>query len=179
MADHGVSAVDLEALTGGRVLSGDPRAEALLDLAAAAVVDVIGWTPWPERDDVAVLDSVGTRLLTLPSTLVVGVHEVTVDGDPLPPEAFRWSSSGLIERVAGRWPEGYRRVVVRFRHGADVVPALQGVILQLAARLAVAPAGQTSVKAGGIAETYAAGLILDDERATLSRWSVLGGGPGV
>lgn len=180
MAAHGVTDADLEALTGGRILAGDPRAEQLLDLAAATVVGMIGWTPWPERDDEVILDSLGTRLLTLPSTLVHDVTDVAVDGQSLPPTAYRWSATGLVERVSGRWPSGYRRVRVKFRHGATTVPELQGVILQLAARLAVAPAGQTSIRAGGVAETYAAGLVMGPERDALARFSIsTGRGSGV
>lgn len=180
--DHGVTALDLELFTGGRVISGDDRAGLLLDIAAAAVVSVMGWCPWPSRTESVVLDGEGTRVMTLPSLLVTDVAEVLVDGDVVDPDGWRWSRVGLLERVGGCWPSGYRRVSVTFTHGADVLPDLQGVILTLAGRLSVSSIGQTSMRAGGVAETYsvsAAGLLLQDDRDVLARYRLGGGGRGV
>lgn len=182
VGDHGVTPLDLELVTGGRVLSGDDRAGLLLDLAAAAAVSVMGWCPWPSRTETVTLDCEGTDVLTLPSILVTDVAEVIVDGDVVDVSGYRWSRVGLLERVGGRWPRGYRRAVVTFTHGADVLPDVQGVILSLAGRLSVSAIGQTSMRAGGVAETYAvsaAGLLMQDDRDVLARYSIRAGGRGV
>lgn len=182
IADHGVNPDDLEAVTGGRVMASDAAAEKLLDQAAASVVAFLGWCPWPSRTETVTLDTNGTNVLSLPSAMVTDVASVAVDGVPVGSGAYRWSQSGLIERVGGVWPRGYRRVVVAFTHGRDPhqLPDVQGVILSLAARRAATPMGQTSVRAGGVAETYGgAGDVMADERAALSKYTIGNGGFGV
>lgn len=182
IAEHGVTTEQLEAATGGRVMAGDQAAVDQLNQAAHALIAQIGWCPWPERTETLTLDSPGTSVLSLPSTLVKDVATLAVDGREVPDNFYRWSESGLIEKVHGVWPRGYRRVTIEFTHGKnpEELPDLNGVILAIAARRIASPLGQTSVRAGSVSETYSGvGVLMADEQAIIGRYALGNGGRGV
>lgn len=182
--DHGIDPARLEAASDGRVLADDAAAVQLLNSAAAAVVGYLRWCPWPRRTDSVVLDGNGTDVLSLPSRYVVNVDSVAIDGVPLGGAGYRWSQTGMVERIGWMWPDGFRRITVTFTHGVDVVPnSLSDIIVGLAARNAASPGGRVMVRAGGVAEQWsgesAAGGLLAPERAALDDYRIGGGGFGV
>lgn len=182
IADHGVTTDQLESATGGRVMADDKAATDTLNQAAAGLIAALGWCPWPQRTETLTLDSPGTSVLSLPSTLVKDVATLAVDGAPVPDTVYRWSESGLIEKVHGTWPRGYRRVTIEYTHGKnpEELADLQGVILAIAARRVASPLGQTSVRAGSVSETYSGvGVLMADESAIVGRYALGNGGRGV
>jgi len=114
-------------------------AQALLDAAAANIVDYAGWPIGPHTVDGEEYDGEGQRVLTLRTLAVVSVDEVRVDGDPV--NDWRLSRRyGQLQRTAGAWPDGFGRIQVDYTAGFDPVPPnLVKLCVELAAKASTVP----------------------------------------
>lgn len=126
-------------------------------LAAEQVIrSFCGWHVTPVIDDVLTLDGNGQRRILLPSRKVVDIASVTVDGDELGKASYRWSESGWLTRVDGRWPDRERSIVVTLKHGFEQADDVLGVAQALQARAEMSPTGNViSQRAGTQAVNFA------------------------
>lgn len=165
---------DLRRLTGG-AWADEGAAAAMLAAASGQVRTYCGWPITTETEVTAVVDSDGSRILTIPCLRVTAVHEVT-DDDNAPITDYRWSASGVLFRRA-RWPAGLRAVSVVYSGGYDdTPPELIGVVCGLASRLSV-PAGVASWSVGSQTVTYnseAAPGLATVEEVVLDRYRIYG-----
>ena len=119
-----------------------------------------GWHIAPARTETLTLDSIGGRVLMLPSLLVKNVTEVrdVTGSEPRVLAGWRWSADGMIE-ARGYWPRGFRAVEVDLVHGYDECPdELKAVAADVARRRV----SQEAI--GGRSVSYVAGSenYLDD-----------------
>lgn len=114
-------------------------AQALLDAAAANIVDYVGWPVGPHDVSGEEYDGEGQRVLTLRTLAVVSVDEVRVDGAPV--TGWRLSRRyGQLQHTSGVWPAGFGRITVDYTAGFDPVPPnLVKVCVELAAKAATVP----------------------------------------
>lgn len=163
-----------------RRLSGAPWADELaaadaLRAASGQVRAYCGWSITAESNVTAVVDSDGSRVITIPSLYVTAVHEVR-DRDANPITDYEWSATGVLLRRAG-WPAGLRAASVVYDGGyPDPPPELSAVVCGLAGRLTV-PAGVASWSVGAQTVTFnteAAPGLATVEQAVLDRYRIFG-----
>ena len=136
------------------------RAQLILDMATAAVINAAEVPIVQVVDDEAVLDGNGSDRILLPNWPVTAVTAVTVDGTVLDPDLWRWSRHGELRRPGGRWPSLPRAVTVTYTHGypPDQIPAeLAAVVLQVAARTVSNPQRLNSFGDGQVTAGYGGG----------------------
>lgn len=173
------------AYTGGDLDAADPRLEALLNGASAAIRRRAGWHIAPVvRDTLTVTDHYGGGRLDVlvPSGKLRAVTAVRVDGRAV--TGYAWDTSGAV--WAGCLAGGPRRVEVDVEHGYHIseVPDLAAVVVQVVAIAASSPKGATREQAGQVAITWAqtsigvaGGLaLLDRDLAVVDAYR-LGGAP--
>lgn len=133
------------------------------DATIAAACDLIrtecGWHIAPVETETLLLDSIGGKLLTLPSLYVLNVASVVDVETNTPIDDWGVSQIGLLERTGFReWPRGHRRIRVTFTHGLPTTPpALLAVIEDLAknnAAAAVTPSNVKQASLDGASLTY-------------------------
>lgn len=121
---------ELENFTGLAVATA--RADLLLDLASAAVVDVAGIAIAQDTSTDDLIDAHGGHELVLPEWPVTAVTSVTIidddntedvlrgpsDTDP----EYRWSETGVLTRIGAWWPDRDRSVKITYTHGFATVP---------------------------------------------------------
>lgn len=136
----------------------EDTADLLLAVASGLIRAHVGWSISEESGVTHVTQGDGGNLIWLPTKRLTGVTSVEVDGEPLAGDAYRWTSTGRLRRVAGRWPCLEQSVEVVFTHGHDPVPDdVRGVCLALAGRLHSNPEGLRSWSVDGLMETNATG----------------------
>lgn len=121
-----VTAADVLAATGA-VLT-QQRVDALW----ASIQASCGWHVAPVMTENQLLDSDGGDLLLLKTCHVTDVLRVSVAGTELTADQYEWSADGMIRRLSGCWPRGFRRVEVSMTHGFPVVP---GPLLEVMAEI--------------------------------------------
>lgn len=145
-------------------------AEALLELASAAVISAAEVPILEVVDDEVDLDGNGATTLLLPSYPVTDVTAVSVGGDAV--DGFSWSRAGVL---VGAWPTGRRNVAVTYSHGyaADSIPAeFKLVTLNVAARAWLNPGGLSQETLGDLSRSFqtSAGMALSPaERDIVAR----------
>lgn len=107
-----------EQMTG---VDGAPFSQAVLDAASASIRGEARWHIAPVITETVTLDSVGGRVLVLPTLRLVSVESV-VDDEGVPIEGWKMSKAGMLSREAG-WPCGFGAVVVTMTHGYEACPA--------------------------------------------------------
>jgi len=122
-----------------------------------------GWSISSEQATF-VLDGNGTRILSLPTLLLLGVDEVIVNGVVIVAAAddaeagydeYTWSANGQLTRWCG-WPYRMRGITVKCAHGYDDTPdAVRAVVFALGADIAGNPEGLISKTVGQVSRTYA------------------------
>lgn len=136
----------------------DRRMLAALRSASARFRGAVRWHVTYRARDEMWLDSRGGRVLHLPTMRVDKVHRVVVDGVELDPSGYRWSVDGLLERVGGVWPTGYRTVLVVADHGYDPIPDdIQEAVIDLARLIYATKPGISSMQVGGITTSFSTG----------------------
>lgn len=173
------TAEDLLKLAQGRVQD-SALAGAAVERVWAAVRSYCGWHVAPVRSETVVVDGDGCRILQVPSLRVVDVSEVREDGVRLERSAFMWSGDGSLKKRVGVWSREWRGVEVDLEHGFDDAADLDGVVLQVALRAVIAPAGQTRARVGQIDEQFGVSVsgfgFLASEVAVLESYAVRGTG---
>lgn len=143
--------------------------QASWDAALGAARAVCGWHIAPVVTEDLLLDGSGGPLLRLPTIRVVSVDSVTVDGQEVD---YEWSTKGTLRRRGGLWPDSYRSVAVRLRHGfSELPPEVRAVLVEAAQRgvggSLYAQVGQ--VRYGGTTINGSASFMLD-QMAVLDRY---------
>lgn len=134
----------------------DPAALQALTVASSAVRAYCGHPISETLGDTATLDGSGTTVLLLPGVPVTSVDQVSVNGEALALDAYRWSTQGFLLRTDGYlFPSTPRSVEVTYSHGWASVPgAILGVVLALAGRILDGSAGIKQEAIGSYSVTY-------------------------
>ncbi len=150
------------------LVTGDPSATLMLEIASAMVRDELQQDLDYVASDVMVLDPIGGAFVELPQMPVVDVTLVEyLDATQTPPVWVTADPSlyvvslrmGLIQAVpftGTPWPTAPGSWRVTHSHGFNPIPdGLVGVCLGVAARTYSTPAGAESEKIGGYMVKYA------------------------
>ncbi|WP_052060173.1 hypothetical protein [Rhodococcoides fascians] len=135
--------------------------EELADEKVAQVWDAVRsyceWhiSPVLERVELTV-DGSGSPILQVPTLRLLAVHSVREEGEPVDPSRFMWSADGTLKKRVGCWTSEWRGVELVVDHGLEDVPALDGVVLEVATRAMTAPAGQIGLRVGQVDERFGA-----------------------
>lgn len=146
---------DVEEYTQGKVSASDPRLEALIAGATAAVRGYCGWHIAPSLTETVTLDGPGGDVLTLPTMHLTDLAAVTEAGTVLDVATVEWSELGSVRKESGCWTERYRGVVVTMTHGHDAAPDVAQIIIQAVIPALSSPMAATSERAGTFAVTWA------------------------
>nr|WP_300338824.1 hypothetical protein [Actinomyces sp.] len=159
-----VDVYSVSAASNGQVSADDPRLEPLIRGAEAAVLAWCGWHVTPVLTQALTLDGEGSASLHLPSTRVVSVDEVRVDGRPLDPGCWDFSEAGMLRLRRGRFPDRFRCVEVTLTHGYQEAPALAAVVTRSVLAACASPMGATSESAGQVSIRWGrAGMTMSEE----------------
>lgn len=172
-SDHGITPELVAELSGGMVTADAPGLDAAIDRAVESVRSLCGWHVWPVREDRLRLDTTGGRWVKLPTLRLVELSAVIVDGKPLDLDTVEWSDKGMVRLTRGRFPEGYGRVVVEFRHGFNTPAALGGVVAAIAGRAMLAAGGAT-LRVGEVSVGATGGGPGGNLAPLSSEWHLLG-----
>ncbi|RDI13453.1 hypothetical protein DEU38_13428 [Rhodococcus sp. AG1013] len=123
------------------LMAGTGIEEWQLNVANGAVRSYCGWHVAPVVEETVIVDGHGGTILDLPTLRLVSIEEVQVQGAVV--EDVEWSADGTLR---GQWPDRWRSIEVRMRHGFDAPADLLGVVLDAAARA-------VNSELGGQAET--------------------------
>ncbi len=115
---------DVIIYTGGRLEDDDATAR-LLAAALSQVRSYCCWHVTPVKVDHEVtLDGPGTRVLELPTGLLLELSELTEDTRALDVDTLLdWSADGLVRKKSGAfWSRRYRGITATMTHGYDTPP---------------------------------------------------------
>lgn len=132
----------------------DPRVEAAIAAASAAVRNECGWHVAPSLECSARLTAEG-RLCRIPAGLVTAVSAVREEGAEC--SQFEARSDGLLRRTAFRsWTPAWEGVEVEYTAGYDLeaVPDLVQAVASVAEAALAVPSGVSSESAGGVSVSY-------------------------
>jgi hypothetical protein len=148
---------EYNALTGGS-WSSDPRLEAALDAAGAAVRSVCGWHVAPSLQCTAHVTAEG-RQLALPARFVTAIEKVVDDGTELAEGQYEASRNGLVRRCGfTRFTTKWDGVEAVYTAGLDLdaVPDLADIVCRIVDAAMSVPVGVTSEAAGNVSISYSA-----------------------
>lgn len=100
---------------------GAPFSQAALAAIGESIRREAGWHIAPEVTETLIVDSIGGRILILPTLHLVSVSQVR-DGDGSVLTGWRMSKRGMLSRSSG-WPAGFGAVEVDVVHGHKTCPA--------------------------------------------------------
>lgn len=151
----------LSTWTQGKVSEFDPRLDALIEGATAAVRRYCGWHISPAMIETVVLDGPGGDVLTLPTLHLTALTSV-VEGAMTLVEyeavtgvgVYEWSALGNVRRH-GCWTDRYRGLSVTMTHGYDYAPDVAQIIMQVVASALSSPMGATREQAGQLSVSWA------------------------
>ena len=120
-----LTTADVEQFTGGRLLTGDPEVQRMLDAALMAARRECGWHVSPVRyTDTVVLDGPYSRMLELPTRKLLQLISVTESGTLLSLADLRVSAAGprdrpviVRKRSNAYWSGEYSDIEVVMDHG--------------------------------------------------------------
>lgn len=148
------------------------RANLALDIASANVRSLAGGSVSATASEVETIDIDDQEdVLILRHFPVTAVASVTIDGDTVDADEYRFSSAGLLTRLTGAgWGTG--RIVVTYAYGYTAVPDdVKGIVLANAKRIYQGLEGVSAESLGSYSVDYhdelpTAGLT-DDEKDIL------------
>ncbi len=146
------------------------RANLVLEIASAAVVDAADVPIEQVVNDELVLPGSGSSLLLLPAWPVTAVGSVTADGVTLTADSYSWTRAGELRRPAG-WSRD-TEYLVTYTHGyqpEEIPTAVKSVTLQVAARIVANPQAMSQLSTDGMAGRFAANALTDDECDLVAR----------
>lgn len=157
-----LSAAEFSAGTSGKIPANDPRLEALLAGASAAVRNYCGWHIAPVVEDDYTLDYDGGSLLILRTLRLVDVVSLSVQGQSVDVEGLEWSHNGEV-RLLRKWQQsgrpfaGFRAIEATIQHGYDLdaVADLNAVVQQVVGNAISSPLGATREQAGAVSVSWA------------------------
>ncbi|MET0415338.1 MAG: hypothetical protein ABW022_04895 [Actinoplanes sp.] len=140
-----------------REFADQAAAELALALSSGAVRAYCGWNISQEETTFEV-DGDGSRLLSLPTLLLLDLVELWVDDelvDPLDTQLWpQWSKKGQLYRRCG-WKD-HSVIHARVLHGHNPVPDLVKLVaLDLASKNTQNPEGLVSATVGQVSKTWA------------------------
>lgn len=117
-----LTAADVHAFTGGRLVDdeGDGETTRMLSAALAVARRYCGWHVSPLIEDAEiVLDGPGGRKLYLPTQKIHAIGGITESGADVPDSAYVVSAGvpGLVVRTVGRWSTAVAGIAVTLDHG--------------------------------------------------------------
>lgn len=175
---HGITAEILaNILPEGMIDPSTPNIQTAIDAAVAHVRRTAGWHVFPAVDDTLTVDGEGGRVLTLPTLRVNSITSVTErGGDPLEEwEAYEWSRTGDLKRLAGCWTTTWRGITVELNHGYDPEDAdLLDLLKAIGSAVATAAANPLGIPEvmGPFQFTGTGGSWIGDAATTLERFSL-------
>lgn len=134
--------------SGGAVHAADPRLPVLIDGATNALRAWLGWHVAPVITEVMTLDGNGHTTMQLPSTHVLSVDALAINGKTIEPHLYGWSQAGMIELYSGAFPERFRSVRVMVKHGYPSLPAFASIVTNTVLGAMSSPMGATREQAG-------------------------------
>lgn len=151
-----LSAREFSAGTGGQIPVDDPRLDALLSGASAAIRRYCGWHIAPVIEDDYTLDYEGGGLLVLRTLALRGIESLTVGGRAADVDSLEWSENGEI-RMLFHAPAWFRAVQAKIQHGYDLdaVADLKAVVQQVVGNAISSPLGATREQAGAVSVSWA------------------------
>lgn len=168
------SVEELRHLSGGAWVD-EHAALTALRAASGQVRTYCGWAISYEDHAEAVVDSDGSRVITVPCLRLTEVHTVEVEGQAV--TDYTWSAAGVLLRTGQRWPAALRAVRVVYSGGyVETPPELAAVVCGVAGRLST-PTGVASWSVGSQTVTYsgeAAPGLASVEEAILDRYRIFG-----
>jgi hypothetical protein len=128
--------------------------------ASDAIRTYCGWHIYPNISETLTVDTVGGKVLGIPSLKVTAVASVTVGGVLLDALAYEWSERGMLRRLDYCcWPTGFQSVAVALNHGFQSAPdALVQVCVSAASRMPYQLAGVKAETAAQVSRTYGADM---------------------
>lgn len=180
---------DVAAWTNDAVAADDPRTNAAIDAASAAVRAYCGWHVAPTVSETLILDGPGGHVVALPTMHVVSllalrerVGQPYVNPIPTVDKAtYEWSSFGELRRSGGFWTSLYRALEVDLEHGFPTGSTAWGIahslVVSVAARAILSPVSgvvreQTLVSSITYGQSYAGvsggSTLMPHETAALS-----------
>lgn len=161
---------EYHALTGGAV-----RDPLVLEAASGVARAYCGWQVSASAAHQVTLDGHGGPLLALPCPHVTDVSAVSVDDETLDESTYGWSAAGLLRRIGGQWPVGYRRIAVTYTGGYTTVPPeIVAVVCSIASRQSVTTPGVSSRRIGERQLSYSgdagSAVLSVSERLVLDRY---------
>lgn len=123
-----LSVVDVEDFTSGRLGSGDPEVERMLDAALVTARRYCGWAVTPViTNDAITLDGPGSRILMLPTRKLVTLTSISENGTSLSLDSVSVAPGGLPgatsrpaavrKESGGQWGSRYQSIDVVMTHG--------------------------------------------------------------
>ena len=148
-----VTGSDLVEIGQGRVQDA-ALADATVARVWSAVESLCGWAPSPERVETLRVDGSGSPIVQIPTLRLLEVTAVREEGVEVDASAFMWSDDGSLRKRVGCWSREWRGIEVDCLHGFDTAADLDAVVLQVALRTVIAPAGQLRERAGQVDEQF-------------------------
>jgi hypothetical protein len=153
-----VTGADVIAAGGGR-FDDEALADEKVAQVWAAVRSYCGWHISPVVRGVELtVDGSGCRDLQIPTLRLLDVLSVREEGAALDSSRYMWSEDGTLRKRVGCWSSEWRGVEVVVDHGIESVPDVDGVVLEVAARAMIAPAGQIGLRVGQVDERFASSV---------------------
>jgi hypothetical protein len=151
-----------------------------VDAAVGEVRRHCGWHLGVARTEELTLDTLGERVLYLPSRMVTAVASVELDGVDITTDAIWYPDGRLLRSEFGVWPCSRQGLVVNLTHGyatpLNDIPEVIGVVAALAVRLRAALMPDADIVSTTIgAHTWRvseAGPFRDAERDTLEPYAL-------
>lgn len=162
------------------------RAQQVLNQATALIQGWCRQNLFAVSNDVVTVDPYDTGQCFLPELPVTAVTQVqyldcrTNTWTTLDPSFYRWNSRGKVylTQTPDFWPWQYDTIQVTYSHGYSTIPAdLQGVCLQIAARLFSNPYDAQGLVTGGVqmrfSGTKGTDGLKDTETAILAKYTLI------
>lgn len=103
--------------------------------AEALVRRYCGWIIAPAADETLRIDGNGAHTLILPTLHINSIATVQSDGATIAPDAYDWSTAGLLKLRAGCWSHRFGGISVTLNHGFETMPdEVAAVITRIADR---------------------------------------------